>query len=272
MIVYIDQLFAVNFITDCLLLYISCGIAGRRNKWKIALASVFGALYAAFMYVPKVNFLYSPPFRVFFMVIMVWISVGAKSAVSLIKGVLSFASVCLFTGGGVFSVLLMSGFKLSEIKNNSIPVFNISTPLLLVVFCGVLYITRFFIHHMSRSAKEKRKTVKLEIAKNGRKIKILGLIDTGCTLLEPRRRVPVIIVDYHMADRFLKDISEVCMIPYSTVDNSGTFLGFYPDYVKIGDKITRDVAVAVCYTDAMSEKQYSAIINSEILKEEICVA
>ena len=178
----------------------------------------------------------------------------------------------MFSGGGVFAVLLMSGYSIKEIMNNSIPVFDAKTPVFLLAFGIVVMFCHVSLAVLFKACNVKCKTVKVEIKRGKRCVRALGLVDTGCSLCEPVRNKPVIIVDYHIADEFIKETGNICLIPYSTVDSSGAFMGFYPDYIKIGRKIYYDVAVAVCYTEAMNEKQYSAIINSEILKEESCVA
>ncbi len=272
MIVYIDQIFIINLITDFVLLHVSSSFSGRRRFGYTLIAAVIGALYASFMYIPSVSFLYTLPLRLLCFSIMATVAVRPKSLQSLLKAILCFGAVSMLAGGGVFATLIMSGFTLVEIMNNSIPVFDAKTPVILLLFAVVMLICRASLSVVFRSCRIKSKTVRLEIGRGAKKVKLYALVDTGCSLKEPSSKKPVIIVDYRFAAQFVKDCCDVCLIPYSTVDSGGAFVGFYPDYVKIGKRVYRDVAVAVCYSNAMDEKQYSAIINSDILKEESCVA
>lgn len=272
MIVYVDQIFIVNFITDFVLLHIACGFSGRRKLRYTIAASAAGALYASFMYIPSAEFLSNPLLKMLVFIAMVAISARPKSFEFFVKNLLCFSAVSMFLGGGVFALLLTSGYSVSDVLNNSITVFDAKTPVLLLAFGIVAMVGYAAMVAVFKAYRVKTKTVKLEIKHGDRKVRLYGLVDTGCTLCEPGRKRPVIIVDYRVGGDFIKDNTDICLIPYSTVDSNGTFMGFYPDYVKIGRDVFRDVAVAVCYTGAMEEKQYSAIINSDIFKEESCVA
>ena len=123
------------------------------------------------------------------------------------------------------------------------------------------------IKTVSKTVRFNSKTVNLVIRANDLSVKIKGLVDTGCTLCDPKSNRPVIITDYKYSDKFIKDIKDICLIPYSTVDGGGVFIGFYPDFVKIGKDTYTDVVVAVCYSGVLDDKSYSAIINSDIIKE-----
>lgn len=272
MIVYIDQIFIINFITDYILLHISSSLTGRRKTKRNILAAVFGGLYSAFMYVPQISFLYNPFFRVVFSAIMVYISERPKKIRPYLKGLFCFSFVSMFMGGGVFAVLFMAGYGFTDIINNSIVVFDAKTPVFLLVFGCLAFLCHIAMTFVFRTGNTKSKTVKLEISYGNKKVKLSGIVDTGCMLYEPVKNRPVIIVDYRILSDFEKYTSRVCLIPYSTVDSKGSFIGFYPDYIKIGSKFFYDIAVAVCYTKAMEDKQYSAIINSDVFKEESCVA
>lgn len=272
MIVYIDQLFIINFAADYIILHISCGFCCTRKRKFIALAALLGGIYGACMYIPKISFLYNPFCKMVSACVMVIIAARPKSILSFLRAELTFAAVASILGGGVLSVLLMLGYSLSEISNNSIAIFNVPSIILTGIFCGVVYIGRICFAVLKQGAEIKRKTVKLTIFACGKKISINGLVDTGCTLRNPTGHEPVIIVNYNCVKGVIGLTEKVCIIPYSTVNGKGSFLGFKPDYVIIDGRRYVNVVVAVRYADKKEGRMYSAIINSDILKEEASIA
>lgn len=269
---YIDQIFVMNFFTDLILIHISSGLVSCKKVRRTLLASVIGAVYATAMYISGLEFLSAVYIRIAVFVLMAVIAFRPKNFMQFLKGVMIFAGVSVFFGGSVFAVLAMSGYSITEIRNNSIAVFDATTPVMLICFSVVAIFVYGIIRLIYRQVVFSSKLTNIEIRHSGRRVCVCGLIDTGCTLQEPENNRPVIIVDSKYADSFLREVGESLMIPYSTVGNNGIFLGFYPDYIKVGKKVLHDVAVAVCYSDALKGKQYSAIINSDVLKERDCFA
>ena len=268
MIVYLDRIFIINFITDYIILHITSFFLGNKSVKRNIIASLFGGLYAGFMYFPSVSFLYNPFIRIIVSLIMIVISQKPSSFRSFYKSCLCFSAVSMFLGGGVFAVLFMAGYRFSEIMNNSIVVFDAKTPVLLVIFLICAWLCKVAVLALINSGKIREKTVKIEVNYGQKTITLNGIIDTGCVLYEPVSNKPVIVADFRKIGDFTKQNVRCCVIPYSTVDNSGTFVGFFADSIKIRDKKYYDIPIAVCYTSAMKDKQYSAIINSDILKEE----
>ena len=272
MIVYIDQLFAINFAADFIILHIACGFSCERKLKFTLLAAVFGGLYGACMYLPRVGVLYHPIFKMLSAAVMVMIASRPKTISAFLRSQLTFASVASIAGGGVLAVLLMLGYSISEIAHNSISVFNAPMIVLLLILCGAVFAGKLCFAALKRGADMNRKIVKLSIFTCGRKITVSGLIDTGCSLRNPSGQEPVIIVNYRCVKDIIRQTDRVCIIPYSTVSGSGSFLGFRPDFIEIDGRKFKRVVVAVCYSEKTRGKMYSAIINSDILKEEAGIA
>lgn len=272
MIVYIDQLFAINFAADFIILYTACGFSCERKLKFTLLAALFGGLYGACMYLPGADVFYHPIFKMLSAALMVMIAARPKTVSAFLRSQLTFAAVASIAGGGVLAALLMLGYSISEIAHNSISVFNAPVLVLLLILCGGVFAAKLSFAALKRGADMKRKIVKLSIFACGRKITVSGLVDTGCSLRNPSGQEPVIIVNYRCVNDIIRQTDRVCIIPYSTVGGSGSFLGFRPDFVDIDGKQYKNVVVAVCYSDKTAGKMYSAIINSDILKEEAGIA
>lgn len=269
---YIDQLFALNFAADFILLHIACGFScERKNKFTV-LAALFGGVYGACMYIPVVSYLYNPFFKMISATFMVFIAARPRSISAFLRSELTFSAVAAMFGGGVLGVLLMLGYGFGEIANNSISVFDGPSVLLLAVFCGFVFLGKIAYTVLIHGAGVKNKIVKVFIFACGRKISVNGIVDTGCTLRNPSGQEPVIIVNYRYVRDIVESTEKVCIIPYSTINGSGSFLGFHPDYVKIDNKKFKNVVIAVRYGNNHENKMYSAIINSDIFKEETSVA
>lgn len=267
MIVYIDQLFAVNFAADFIILHIACGFSCVRKHRFTLLAAIFGGIYGAFMCFPRLEFFYHPIFRMVFAVVMVAIAARPKSFIAFIRSELIFSAVASMLGGGVLAILTMMGYSLSEVSHNSISVFNVPSVLLITLLCGLLFFGKIACTVLFGGARVKNKLVKLTVFACGKKKCVTGLVDTGCNLRNPSGQEPVIIINYDSIKDIVKSVARVCIIPYSTVNGSGSFLGFKPDFVEI-DKIRyRNVVIAVRYPKVAKDGMYSAIINADIFKE-----
>ena len=157
-------------------------------------------------------------------------------------------------------------FKLKFIAiNNSIIYFNISA--INIIICAVLsYAISSIIIRIYNRTLSKNEVYTLIIIQNDCTYHFNALLDTGNKLREPFSNMPVIIVDKSKLD-FILDDTKIRLVPVVTVNGRSMLQCFKPDKIIIKSSSGKEVIenAYVALTDNISDKNYSAILNSSIL-------
>ena len=93
-----------------------------------------------------------------------------------------------------------------------------------------------------------------------------AFLDTGNKLREPFSDMPVIIVDKSKLNIDL-DEQKIRLIPVTTVNGTDMLKSFKPDKIIIKSSSGKEVIenAYIAFSDNISDKNYSAILNSSIL-------
>lgn len=243
MTIYADELFAVNFISDFLLIYayaVICGI--KKRKRMIDIAAAAGGLYA----VIEAVFGFSIVLRAVLPFIMAFISFGRHKALYNAAGLVLF-SICI--EGVTIAALSFFGAG-AEFASGKVTLFTsgITAAFVYIASYPIIIAARHFFKRGGRY-----RTV--EIYYNGREIKFRALYDSGNLL--KYRGMPVVIADWHTAAGLFSAESYAELITsapdvvsYSTISKSGIMPVFVPDICRIDGKQCSAAA-------AVSEKRFS---------------
>lgn len=180
-VVYLDTFLLINFIMNFLLLLASGKLAGERiRKWRIALAAMFGAAYAACSFFPNLSFSVHPFYKISVAILMLLISFGRTRSLLRIS-VIFLAISCAFCG----AILGIEWLKGSSYMNDGIVYSSVDVKGLLMsaVFCyGILalFFRRAAVHHL-----RKGELVSVQFELDGKKLELTALQDSGNTLQDP---------------------------------------------------------------------------------------
>lgn len=176
-VIYIDSLFALNFLIDyCILLASArvCGVVLRR--WRYLLAALLGALYAAAIVLPGLGFLAQTPMKLTLGAAMALIAFGGET--HLLRCAVVFLAVSAGFGGAVFAVSLLAG------ADSTGGAFVSVSGRVLVLSFAVCYAMVSLVFRRRAKAAD-REIQPVVITDGGRTVTLRGLRDSGNALHDP---------------------------------------------------------------------------------------
>ena len=178
-VIYLDSLFALSLLTDYLLCLVTarlCALRLRRGRY--LLAALFGALYAAAVFLPHLGFLAAPVFQLGAAAIMGLIAFGGEAR--LLRCLGAFLAVSAAFGGAVWAIALRRGTAAPP-----------DGRWLLGCFLGC-YLALTLIAR-TRRGRADRRIVRVELALGPARAVFSALVDTGNCLTDPATGARVLI-------------------------------------------------------------------------------
>ncbi len=296
-VVYVDVLFAVNFIINCLLLAVTARL-GRLplKRWRIILSAVMGALYAVLMFFPDMSFVYSTGAKLVFSCLTVAVAYNIHGVRLYFKalGLFYLATFCF--GGGVFALCSFTGIGAATGALISNGVFYINLPWqVLFVTVGISYLVLRCVWASLRSRLSRENMfVGTSIYLEGKRVDVNALIDTGNALYDPLTDAPVMVAEYskikellpEKTRRILEENDEcppelwcsateetslkMRLIPFSSLGRErGMLPGFKPDKVAFYQNEqtveTDNIIVGIYSKQLTRDKSYSALLHPEVI-------
>lgn len=292
-VVYIDVLFAVNFLVNYLLLRVCCIFSGVKvYKLRIISGSIIGACYAVLVFFPDFSLIHSTLYKLLISMLIIAVSSPFFSLRSYIKTLLIFYAVSFAFGGCVLGIFYFSnvGSRLGAVYSNGILYFNL--PWTILALSGILFYTsvKLFTILTKRNMQGKNLKKKLLLYFKDNFVEVTALMDTGNSLVDPVDLSPVIIVEYKllknlfsidirndldrigneniewiMSDVTLKGLP-VRLIPFTSLGKeNGLLLGFVPDKVEISDdcgiRILDKCVIGIYEKQLSKDKSFGALLN-----------
>lgn len=284
MIVYLDMLFMINFIIDYILAYsTSKATYFFTSKKRLVLSSLAGGIYSVFMFEKKLSMLYSPPFKILFSFIIIFIAFKIKNIKGFLRILANYYTIAFAVCGT--AIFINYFFGVVKMKDGLFYFANNSYLLIpaAVISCVIIV---YALKIINKNNIKDRNKIRVEIYMENKSATVTGITDTGNMLLDPITLYPVIVVDYNSISSILpegiyefikaendlntvisrKYINKIRLIPYSSVGVSSVLKGFKPDLVIIRDKedkILKDVIIAVSYKNLSENNEFSAIFNPQ---------
>lgn len=197
MVVYIDLLFLLNLIANYLLLLAAGRMAGAALvRWRIGLGAGLGALYAALVFLPGLNWLALWPCKLAAGVLMALAAYGGEAKLLRVT-VLFFGASAALAG----AVLALEQFgSLSLTLDHGVFYSQMDIRLLLVMFVACYFVLSLFFR---RVGQHKSELAQLEITLDGGTVALTALRDTGHTLTDPATNRPVAVTDWRALSAIL---------------------------------------------------------------------
>lgn len=288
-VVYIDVLFGVNLVLNCILLR-TAGLICRSKPplWRTLLGAALGALYAVAVFFPRLGAFYGLIFKLIASMIIVCAAFPVYSPGGFFKLLLVFYGASMVFGGLSFAAFYLTdwGARLSAVYSNGVMYFDIPVSALFlgaVAFYGSIRLLSYIIRIGRRRGARKKVIVEL----GGRRAELTALADTGNILVDPISRAPVIVAELE-ALRGLFDfrarvslsspnpeegLSEIAargvkarLIPFSSVgEDSGLMVGFVPDLAAVreggGFRPVGNCVIGVYPKSLSADRSYDALYN-----------
>lgn len=291
-VVYIDVLFAVNLILNYFMLLTVSRVLHRGDKrLRLLLGAAVGAVYALFIFLPEMGFLYSAGLKVLLSVGIVLAAFRFSGPKALLRLVLMFYLVSFLFGGLIFACYLFFTPP-GLLVRNGVVYLDVS-PVALILLSGACYVLLTLLSRLVRRHEADFYGVSLTVGEHTAAFP--ALLDTGNTLRDPLSGVPVLVAEYQavrpLLPRRLWDVFEkgafdplpdlagtgwenrLRLVPYAGVGGGkGLLPAFRPDLLAITAKKetvkTNDVLIAVCGGRLSSDGRYRALLTPLLLNKQ----
>ena len=191
-VIYLDELFLLNFVVDYLLLLAAGRLCGEvlHRGW-LALGAAVGAGYAAAAILPGMGFLLHPLCKLAAAVLALLAGYG-RSRHLLRVGLVFFAVSAAF-GGGIFALQLLGGQGLT--LRSGILYSAMDLRLILLSAAGCYVLISLVLQRTARHTAARRELAPVLLTLEGRRVALTALVDTGNTLTDPATGRPVMVAE-----------------------------------------------------------------------------
>lgn len=273
-IIYIDQLFFINFIIDYFTLLCTAKVASAViRRIPIALAAGLGGIYACVCVFPGLAFALHPLIKLAVAVLMCLISFGREA--HLFRDIMIFLLVSAGFGGLVWAVSMFGGYDLSG-KTLYLP---LNWKILILSFAVAYVVISTLFRRFSDTAQQELSQVQVTL--NQRTIRFCALRDTGNSLFDPISNCSVLVCESTCLASLFADMGidsqqdpaelvehlsqqpgmagRMRLIPFNSVGGSGLLAAFRPDTLSIGGKSIDNTLVAFTDSKLSTYGQYQGI-------------
>ena len=240
-VIYIDVLFLINFIMDSILLVLTGRVSGENlSPWRILIGGFSGGLYSISVFFAPLSFMSAWIIKLVVSGVMIFLSFGYFSAKKFFRHLLNFYLSSFLLGGGLAALFYFSDRP--GIMSNGIYYFPLSFFQLILIGLPLGFCLSFYFKKTKNRLMQFDKHCSVTVFFKEKSMTLEGIIDTGCSLVDPYLNIPVIIIGQTAAVKLLNkdyrqaliDCQNLCLIPYNTISGAGNFLyGFKPDKVII---------------------------------------
>lgn len=281
-VIYLDELFLLNFVVDYLLLLAAGRLCGEvlRRGW-LALGAAVGAGYAAAAFLPGMGFLLHPLCKLAAAVLALLAGYG-RSRHLLRVGLVFFAVSAAF-GGGIFALQLLGGQGL--ILRNGILYSAMDLRLILLSAAGCYVLITLVLQRTARHTAARRELAPVLLTLEGRRVALTALVDTGNTLTDPVTGRPVMVAEGEKLSPLLPEPlgpealrdpvgslerlsragegQRFRLLPYQAVGvECGMLLALRLDQAQVGTEDYGGILVALSPTRVSDGGGYSALIGA----------
>lgn len=289
--VYIDVLFLTNLVVNYIILLAAGKLSGRvARRWRLALASFLGAVYAALALIAPWAAAYSFPARLAFGVFMASFAYPHARGAALVAVVLSFF-LCSAVAAG--TALALQACSVRYLAAGS---FSPADPAIhwwmIAMSLAVLSAFPALARLGGYGAGKPLPLLALELEVNGRKLCFTALVDTGNNLRDPVSGLPVIVVEWDALRNVMpEEVSafflstwdlvpsslpgtpmgrRLRLIPYESLSGKkGVLPGFRPDRLalvqKSGLKAFKNAIVCASGEPLSPSGLYQALLHPDLV-------
>ncbi|SHM07039.1 stage II sporulation protein GA (sporulation sigma-E factor processing peptidase) [Caldanaerovirga acetigignens] len=212
MVIYLDVIFAINFIMNLAILYlVKLILKFRAKRFRLVIAALLGNLFLLDMFFINGKFSNTMPGKIFLSILMVLTAFYPLTLPEFLRALSLLYFVSFMVGGGAFALFYL--IKNSDAFSQDLLVNNIYVPwwILLVSFAFLFIFFRLAWSVIYKRLLISSLVVPVTIYIAGEQLKIRALLDTGNDLKDPLSGNPVMIVEYPAVERFLPEEIRRCL-------------------------------------------------------------
>lgn len=199
-VIYVDQLFFLNFIANYLILLGTGRITGAvLHRLRVAAGAAVGGIYAVLVLLPAATWTGSWICKLVVGALIVLIAYGGERR--LLKNMISFFCASAGLAGLIIAIEWFGKTALSIQIGVLYSDFDLRLLILIFIVCYFL-MSLFFRRTGRHTSKE---TVQLTVCLSSTTIEITALLDSGHTLTDPATNRPVIVANAHLFHTCLPD-------------------------------------------------------------------
>ncbi len=262
MVVYLDEIFAVNLLMDVLVLWAVGRLAMRPLPWwRAVMAGVVGALYGTVIFLPGCAWLANGLTKAVCSVLMVWVGFGVGPWQAWVKTVVYLYLVSFAFGGGTVALMYFFGQQIVQTWSG-IALVQVDFSLFWLAAAAVMLmlLVKVLAKPLHRQLEQTLPLVTVQAVLRGQAVRLRLLVDSGNCLTDPSTGQAVAVVDLHYIKPLFTDIefahlaagmtnngtdiitaalelpsleARIRLIPYQAVGVQGLLLGIRCDYMQI---------------------------------------
>ncbi len=196
MVVYLDTLFFLDLVVDYLLLLSAARLVGAPlDRLRFACGALIGAAYSALLFLPEGEWLSHPLCKVGCAVLMV-LTAFSRSGDLLRLTVVFFVLSCGLGGAMLAVELLLTRESLSLRDGVLYPPWNVTHVL---IAAGAFWaVCSLVLRRVARHSAASGEIVPAILRREGHRVAISVLLDTGNTLTDPVTGKPVLVADWRV--------------------------------------------------------------------------
>lgn len=200
MAVYLDIIWALNFMFDSLLLYLTAIILKREVRlWRVFAGGLIGSVIILLVFTPLNAYSGHPITKLLFSAAMVFTAFGFKRLRYFLKGLMTFYFATFLIGGSLigvhyfikFDFQLSSSVMLASVKGFGDP---ISWLFVLLGFPLAWHFSKRNIEGIEMTKIQYDSLVQVLIVIEEKEYRFIGLIDSGNQLYDPISKMPVMFI------------------------------------------------------------------------------
>lgn len=296
--IYLDVIYALNFLFDTLLLYLTAIILKRQIKYpRLILGGFIGSLIILLSITPLHAFSNHPLLKLFFSFLMVFAAFGYKRLKYFFSGLMTLYLVTFITGGALigthnliqFDITLASNVAIRSIQGFGDP---ISWLFVFIGFPLAWHFSKSTIGKIEIAKIQYDQIVEVEITVESFEMTCRGLIDSGNQLYDPLSKMPVMFVSIKQIEDIPEAVLQIAkssedilvgkeplslewenkmrIIPYKVVGQEHQLiLAFKPDKITIvnkGDRFTVEKGlVSFTMQELSSDGTFQCIVHPKMV-------
>ena len=270
-VLYLDQLFAVNFLVDYCIVLAAARISGvtlRRRRY--ALSALAGAVYAALSVLPGLAWLALAPMKILTGILMALIAFGGETR--FWRCVLVFFGTAALFGGTVFAISMAAGTRPGQALRGI--TLRVLVPTFAVCYAVVSTVFRRRMRSVDRAI------APAEITVNGQTLALRAMVDSGNSLRDPATAMRAAVLSaetlvpccgvlprdpIEAVDTLRNRVAGVRLLPYTAVGTGGGLLpAFRPDRFVVAGK-DAPLLIALSPTTVSSDGDYDLLLPGDYI-------
>ncbi|PAE26931.1 sigma-E processing peptidase SpoIIGA [Bacillus sp. 7894-2] len=227
MTVYLDVIWALNFMFDSLLLYLTAIILKRETGlWKIFAGGFIGSIIILLAFTPFQEYSGHPFTKLLFSIVMVLVVFGFKRLRYFVKALMTFYFATFLVGGSLigihyfinFDFKLSSSVMMASIKGFGDP---ISWLFVVIGFPLAWHFSKRNVEGIEMTKIQYDSLILVRVVINETEYCFKGLIDSGNQLYDPISKMPVMFISIKdRLDEFPPEISKMAGNPEDIIVGS----------------------------------------------------